>query len=109
MKLDIEISKGVRREPIVESSATKKLFDLIKEQASRIDLNVKAANRLISSDISHVPDGIPAIDGLGPLGGEYRTPNEFILKDSLIDRALLLALVLFKCYQINKDKAKGLN
>ena len=51
----------------------------------------------MSSDISHVSQDIPSLEGLGPLGGEFRSPNEYILKNSLIDRALLLALTINKC------------
>ncbi len=51
----------------------------------------------MSSDISHVPQNISSLEGLGPIGGEFRSSNEYILKDSLIDRALLLSLVINKC------------
>ena len=103
MKLDVELTKGVRRDPMVETTATKELFGIVSEQARQLDLKLKSANRLISSDISYVPQGIPALDGMGPLGGEYRTPNEFILRDSLIDRALLLAMVLSECSTILRE------
>jgi len=36
------------------------------------------------------------VGSMGPVGFDYRTPNEHILKDSLIDRGILLALVLNK-------------
>jgi len=36
------------------------------------------------------------LEGMGPLGAEYRSPNEYIIKDSLIDRALLLVLTIHK-------------
>ncbi len=103
IKLDVEILKGVGRDPIIESN-TKSIFDLVLLQAKKIGVIVRPSSRLISSDISYVPDGIPAIDGLGPLGAEYRTPNEYILRDSLIDRALLLSLIL---YQSSKDARKS--
>ncbi len=94
MKLDIEISKGFRREALVESKVSLEFLESIKKIADSIDVKIHGSNRLISSDISYVTDGVPALDGLGPLGGNYRSPNEYILRDSLIDRALLLALII---------------
>jgi glutamate carboxypeptidase len=38
--------------------------------------------------------GIPALDGLGPSGFEEHTPGEYILLDTLFDRALLVAALL---------------
>ncbi len=65
--------------------------------AERLEIKIKCNHRGMSSDISHVPQDIPSLEGLGPLGGEFRSPNEYILKNSLIDRALLLALTINKC------------
>jgi len=97
MKLDIEISKGVRRVPYPESTNSKKLFVILQEMADRLEIKIKCNHRGMSSDISHVPQDIPSLEGLGPLGGEFRSPNEYILKNSLIDRSLLLALTINKC------------
>jgi len=97
IKLDIEISKGVRRVPYPESTNSKKLFVILQEMADRLEIKIKCNHRGMSSDISHVPQDIPSLEGLGPLGGEFRSPNEYILKNSLIDRSLLLALTINKC------------
>ena len=97
IKLDIEISKGVRRDPYPESTNSKKLFGILQEMADRLEIKIKCNHRGMSSDISHVSQDIPSLEGLGPLGGEFRSPNEYILKNSLIDRALLLALTINKC------------
>ncbi len=51
-------------------------------------------HRDTSSDICHVPDRIPALDGFGPIGGATQTPNGYILRDSLIDRAAVLAMTI---------------
>ncbi|HJJ23384.1 MAG TPA: M20/M25/M40 family metallo-hydrolase [Nitrosopumilus sp.] len=103
MKLDIEISKSARRDPYIESTNTKKMYTLVEEMANRLEIKINSTHRGISSDISHVPPEIPSLEGLGPLGAEYRSPNEYILKDSLIDRSLLLALVINKCAHVEKS------
>lgn len=38
--------------------------------------------------------GVPVLDGMGPIGGDLMTDHEYIEIPSLIERALLLALVL---------------
>ena len=44
------------------------------------------------------------IGSMGPLGIDYRTPNEHIHKDSIIDRAVLLALTINKLSSNSKGK-----
>ncbi|MFC1746465.1 hypothetical protein ACFL35_20900, partial [Candidatus Riflebacteria bacterium] len=77
--------------------ATKKslnFFKNIKKKADELGIKSSSFHRSISSDISFIPREKSAVDGFGPLGGELRTPAEFILQDSLVDRAILLAHVL---------------
>lgn len=40
------------------------------------------------------PLGIPVLDGLGAIGGDYHSENEYILKDSLISRTRLVTALL---------------
>jgi glutamate carboxypeptidase len=40
------------------------------------------------------PLGIPVLDGLGAIGGDYHSENEYILKDSLISRTRLVAALM---------------
>jgi glutamate carboxypeptidase len=42
------------------------------------------------------PLGLPCLDGMGPLGGDLMTENEYIEIPSLVDRAALLASTLQK-------------
>ena len=53
----------------------------------------------MSSDISNVPAELPALDGFGPKGDKYRSPQEYIIHDSIVERAALLASVIYKCSQ----------
>ena len=57
-------------------------------------MRIKSVNRTRSSDICYVSEGIPVLDGFGPVGGGAGTPGEFVVEDSLIDRAALLALII---------------
>ena len=40
--------------------------------------------------------GLPTVDTLGPRGGELHSPREYLLLDSLTERAKLAALLLMK-------------
>src|SRR5207237_804336 len=40
--------------------------------------------------------GLPNVDSLGPRGGNLHSPKEFLLLDSLTERAKLTALLLMK-------------
>lgn len=58
----------------------------------------------ISFDVVHSPaagsssfagaQGVPTLDGMGPSGGSLMTDQEYVVVDSLIERALLVALTL---------------
>lgn len=93
----VEVSRGTRRDPVAETPETRKLFGMVSDVAQRMGVSVKAVDRFVSSDISHVPSNIPSLEGLGPLGAGFRSSGEYILRDSLIDRALLLALLMREC------------
>jgi glutamate carboxypeptidase len=38
--------------------------------------------------------GLPALDGLGPIGGNDHSPGEYILVDSIVPRTALLAMLM---------------
>jgi D-alanine-D-alanine ligase len=96
-KLQVQVRRGVRRPPITETEATRQFFERVQSLAGRLELRVQPVKRNTSSDICYMPANIPVLDGLGPIGGAARSPNEYILRDSLIDRAALLALVIREC------------
>lgn len=98
--LQIQIKRGARRLPSPPSEVKEHFFERVRKIAKRHEIRVEGIHRRHSSDICHVPEGIPVLDGFGPLGAQTRSADEYILRDSLIDRALLLALVI-------EDAARG--
>jgi D-alanine-D-alanine ligase len=93
-QLQIRIKKGIYRSPHIETEATRKFFDRVQNMAVRLETKVAPIHRTASSAVCYVPESIPVLEGLGPVGGNSRSPNEYILRDSLIDRATLLALII---------------
>ncbi len=94
--LKVRIKRQFYRPPIKETEPTMRFFEAVKDLASLLEVRVDPFDRVISSDICYVPEGIPVLDGMGPIGGSTRTPNEYIIQDSLVDRAALLALTINK-------------
>lgn len=92
----VQIKRSFRRLPVHESDINLKLFAAIKKIADPLEIRISSIHRNSSSDICHVPEQIPALDGFGPVGGDCQSPNEYIIRDSLIDRSALLALIIQK-------------
>ena len=92
-----EAFRGTGRKPVLETENTKKFYSLVADIASEIDVPVRAAHRLVSSDISYVSSDIPSLEGMGPLGGGFRSAEEYVTRDSMLDKALLLAMVMHRC------------
>ena len=95
--LQVQVRIGSRRLPIVATKANRKFFEKVQKVARKLEIHVEAIHRTSSTDICHAPDGVPALEGFGPIGNERRSPNEYVLRDSLIDRSALLALVIHDC------------
>jgi glutamate carboxypeptidase len=48
-------------------------------------------------------EGLPVADTLGPVGGELHSPGEYVLIDSLVQRAQLTAVTLAKLAEGNRE------
>jgi len=63
--------------------------------AGELGFTVKGASTGGASDASFVAaEGVPVLDGLGPIGGLDHSPDEYIELDSIIPRTALLALLI---------------
>ncbi len=96
-RLDIHVQKRVTRPPVVETEKMRQFYDMIHGIAKLLDIKTRPIHRYPPSDLSYVPYEIPMIGSMGPLGGDVRSSNEYILRDSLIDRAAILAVTMDKC------------
>jgi glutamate carboxypeptidase len=91
----LEVTGGLNRPPMPYDDAMQATFEKIRVIAARVNIELKASGTGGASDANFVaPLGIPVLDGLGPSGGEYHSEREFIFKDSLAERAKLLAAIL---------------
>ncbi|MFO7634691.1 MAG: M20 family metallopeptidase [Caldilinea sp.] len=63
--------------------------------AAELGFTVKGASTGGASDASFVAaEGVPVLDGLGPIGGLDHSPDEYIELDSIVPRTALLALLV---------------
>ncbi len=85
---------GQRRPPMEISQLTIDFYNEVKAITDKIDVRITKDHRWSSSDICHISDQIAKLDGLGPVGDYMKTNNERILRHSLIERSLLLALII---------------
>ena len=99
--IKVQIKQLFYRPPVEETVETRQFFDSVKQLADTLEIQINTFQRTISSEISYVPTGIPVLDGLGPTGGSTRTSHEYIYQDSMIDRALLLAMIIQSCAKVN--------
>ncbi len=92
----IHISRGPQRKPFLENPKSLKFFEEMENIAQSVEVRVSKTENGVSSVLANVSREIPALDGLGPVTGGYGTKNEYIVRDSLIDRSVLLSYLIYK-------------
>lgn len=100
-KLDVHLVKEVVRPAVKVTQNNIDFYKQIEKIASKSDIKCKPVHRFLSSDLCNVLESVPQIGGMGPIGGEIRSPNEYIIKDSILERSLLLALTIHNCSEKN--------
>jgi glutamate carboxypeptidase len=79
----------------LDDGTGRELLDCLKAAGARIGRTITGGPRPGTADSNWFgAAGVPTLDGLGPAGFEEHTPGEYILIDTLFDRALLLAVLL---------------
>jgi glutamate carboxypeptidase len=96
-------TSGVRMEadlklwfpPMVRHPAIKRLAVLARECAASLGISLRDADTGGGSDANWIAaQGVPCLDGLGPVGGLDHGPDEYIEPDSVVPRTSLLALLM---------------
>ena len=88
----VEGSGGIEKGPMEKTAATAYLVELLQDVAARLGVVFKDVQTGGNSDGNHMAElGIPVLDGLGPIGGDDHSPNEYLDADSIVPRTALLA------------------
>ena len=91
------------RPPMNQSAANRKLYDSVKEVAKTLKLPLKEEFRSGASDANLIAQqNIPVIDGLGPMGGKDHSENEYMIKESLVQKTALISCSIETCWKTVK-------
>lgn len=74
---------------------SRKLYEMVSSAALELNQAIDREERGGTSDLNFIMDeGVPGLDGMGPIGGLDHSEDEYILKESLFERIELTALVM---------------
>lgn len=91
----------VKRAAMVRSDAIGRMAERIKTAGEDLGLDLREETRGGSSDAALATEmGCPAVCGLGVVGDGFHTPDEWIVRKSLVERAKLVALVIDRFYAL---------
>jgi glutamate carboxypeptidase len=88
------------RPPMQQKTDNRKLFKQFEKIATRMGYMVQEEFRPGVSDANFIADlNVPVLDGLGPIGSKDHSRDEYMIKESLLQRATLLACALIECWE----------
>ena len=91
----IELKGGIERPPMVKNEQTIQLLEVIQAVGSELGIEIEDMSTGGGSDASFTSaKGIATIDGLGPIGGNAHSEEEYLEVASLIERTELFANVI---------------
>src|SRR3569623_938424 len=93
----IDVHGSFNRPPKPVDAGAAKLFALVKQAGADLGLDVgwKATGGVCDGN-NIAAAGVPVVDTMGARGGAIHSPDEFLLVDSLVERAALSALTVLK-------------
>ncbi|MFC0180189.1 M20 family metallopeptidase [Thorsellia kenyensis] len=87
----IKVTGGMNRPPMTKTVASEKIINIIKEQATLLNIELDDIATGGGSDASFTShEGLATVDGLGPVGGKQHTSDEYLDINSLVTRTILL-------------------
>ena len=90
-----EVSYEPSHPPMPRTDAVAKLEGMAIAIAAELGFSLKGASTGGAADAAFaVDEGVPALDGMGPIGGLDHGPDEYILKSSIVPRTALLARLI---------------
>ena len=94
--IKVHVTKGAQRKPFMETEKSLQFYEKVEKMAKILEVRVKKAENSIVSCMANVSENVPALDGFGPVTGGYGSNNEHVVRDSLIDRGVLLAYLIYQ-------------
>jgi D-alanine-D-alanine ligase len=88
------LEKGESRPAMSRTPEREEFWKKIKKLSKKLDIRLLDEHRWSSSDICFADKKKTVIDGMGPVGAKPKNAPEYILRHSLLERALLLAMTI---------------
>jgi len=96
-----EITITNQRPVMEQTRANTDLYEIIEKQARTLGIRISDELRSGVSDASNIAgQGVPVVDGLGPIGEYDHSSREYMLKKSLLQRCCLLTASLLELKEI---------
>ena len=93
----IEVHGSFNRPPKPIDPGAAKLFDLVKHAGADLGLAIGwRATGGVCDGNNIAASGVPVVDTMGARGGAIHSPDEFLIVDSLAERARLSALTIMR-------------
>jgi len=89
-----QLDGGLNRDPFEESEKVIEFWNKVKALAGNLDIRITKEHRWSSADICFIGGDKNLLDGFGPIGMKEQDKSEYILRHSLLERALLLSMTL---------------
>ncbi|QNF30348.1 M20 family metallopeptidase [Metabacillus elymi] len=91
----ISLEGEMNRPPMEKNKKTRALLRIIQDVGDEIGVEIEDTSTGGGSDASFTSSlGIATIDGLGPIGGNAHSDQEYLVIPSLVERTLLLATII---------------
>ncbi|GJL73270.1 MAG: hypothetical protein NMNS01_24690 [Nitrosomonas sp.] len=100
--IKVHITTGPQRQPFLPSEKTDMFYQQLERISKLAEVRVRKYESGSTTLLTYVAPNVAAIDGLGPVTGNAGSQDEYVLRDSLIDRSVLLAYLI---YQTSKNFA----
>jgi glutamate carboxypeptidase len=83
-----------------QSPLNRQLYTIAEAAAQQLDIPIKEQFRFGGSDANFIADlGVPVLDGLGPIGANDHSDEEYMVKESLLQRAVLFTCTLLASWE----------
>ncbi len=94
------VSIRTHRPPMVTNDTIMELYSVVEGAANEIGMDVKSVFRGGGSDANTISQaGIPVLDGMGPSGALFHTPDEYMLSASMVKQGLLSAISTIRAFE----------
>ncbi|CAI2718606.1 M20/M25/M40 family metallo-hydrolase [Nitrospina watsonii] len=93
--IKVNISRSLLRLPLMQSEATGKFYQSVEKIAKNLEIRIQKQHGTASTSLCYVSPDKPVLGNMGPISGGMGTRNEYVVRDSLLDRSVLLAYLIY--------------